>query len=135
IIRIFMFKYSTRPGIGIDLHHGGLANFINIRRNFLDMFFLSTKYSIISFVVYIIYAVLSFKLYTYRKFIGKKFVSLWIVMGLYLIIGFISALIRETRLFFPLSAMVMGLYFSQDMIKISFNENKFDIPKRPLIRR
>lgn len=123
IVRNFMFKHSTLNGIGVDFHNGTLANFINVRRNFIDMFLSPTKQSTISILLYIIYAFFSIKLYGYRKIIGKKFLSLWFIVGLYLVIVFISALVVETRIFFPLSAMAIGLYFSQNIIKVFINKN------------
>ncbi|WP_129551628.1 hypothetical protein [Komagataeibacter xylinus] len=124
VIRNFMFKYSTIPGVGLDIHNKGLGNFINLERNFYSLIYLNEKNSVISFIIYLIYIIFTLNVLRFRKIMGRKFVSLWFIVGLYLIVGFISGLVNETRLFFPLSAMAVGLYFSQDVFKFNFERNK-----------
>ncbi len=120
ITRNILFKYSTIDGIGFDLQHGGMANFINLKRNFLGMVTYSNGLCLVPVLIYLFYIAFCFKVYQYRKSIGRKFMSLWIVVGAYLGISFVSALVIETRIFFPLSAMLVWLYFSQDIIKVGF---------------
>ncbi|MFT8419635.1 MAG: hypothetical protein ABF636_12525 [Acetobacter sp.] len=120
ITRNILFKYSTIEGIGLDLQHGGMANFINMKINFSDMDIYSNGFGIFPILIYLFYIVFCFKVYEFRKSFGRKFISLWIVVGVYLGTSFVSGLVMETRIFFPLSAMLVWLYFFQDIIKIGF---------------
>lgn len=117
-IRENLFHFSTLPGVGVDKFHSKFGNFVKFGLNIKSIFHLDHKNVLFIWLILLLYVLSLCFLMKHKDKLGNNFLFLWGGLTVYIIICFVSALIVEIRVFYPLVAMIPGLYISQNYLRV-----------------